>query len=56
MIKRLLTLTLVWGALAANAQSFPSKPIKMVVPFPAGGTVDFFARVVSTKQIGRAHV
>jgi tripartite-type tricarboxylate transporter receptor subunit TctC len=49
MIKRLLTLTLVWGALAANAQSFPSKPIKMVVPFPAGGTVDFFARVVSTK-------
>jgi len=39
----------MWGALAANAQSFPSKPIKMVVPFPAGGTVDFFARVVSTK-------
>ena len=49
MLKRLFTLTLVWGALAANAQSFPSKPIKMVVPFPAGGTVDFFARVVSTK-------
>lgn len=49
MHKRLLALTLMWGALAANAQSFPSKPIKMVVPFPAGGTVDFFARVVSTK-------
>ena len=49
MLKRLFTLTLMWGALAANAQSFPSKPIKMVVPFPAGGTVDFFARVVSTK-------
>jgi tripartite-type tricarboxylate transporter receptor subunit TctC len=49
MLKRLFTLTLVWGALAANAQSFPSKPIKMVVPFPAGGTVDFFARVVSNK-------
>ena len=49
MLKRLFTLTLMWGALAANAQSFPTKPIKVVVPFPAGGTVDFFARVVSTK-------
>ena len=49
MLPRLFALTLMWGALAANAQSFPSKPIKMVVPFPAGGTVDFFARVVSTK-------
>lgn len=49
MVKRLLTFTLCWGALAASAQSFPSKPIKMVVPFPAGGTVDFFARVISTK-------
>ena len=33
----------------ANAQQFPAKPIKMIVPFPAGGTVDFFARVVSSK-------
>ena len=49
MVKRLLTFTLCGGALAASAQSFPSKPIKMVVPFPAGGTVDFFARVISTK-------
>ena len=49
MLPRLFALTLMWSALAANAQSFPSKPIKMVVPFPAGGTVDFFARVVSTK-------
>jgi tripartite-type tricarboxylate transporter receptor subunit TctC len=28
---------------------FPNKPIRMVVPFPAGGTVDFFARVISPK-------
>lgn len=33
----------------AKAQQFPAKPIKMIVPFPAGGTVDFFARVVSSK-------
>jgi len=36
-------------AVTASAQSFPTKPIKIIVPFPAGGTVDFFARVISTK-------
>jgi tripartite-type tricarboxylate transporter receptor subunit TctC len=36
-------------ATTAHAQSFPTKPIKVIVPFPAGGTVDFFARVISTK-------
>ena len=36
-------------ATTAHAQSFPTKPIKIIVPFPAGGTVDFFARVISTK-------
>ena len=31
------------------AQSFPNKPIKVLVPFPAGGTVDFFARTLTPK-------
>ena len=31
------------------AQSFPNKPIKVLVPFPAGGTVDFFARTLAPK-------
>jgi tripartite-type tricarboxylate transporter receptor subunit TctC len=41
-------LALIFAA-TASAQPFPTKPIKIIVPFPAGGTVDFFARVISTK-------
>ena len=33
----------------AQAQAYPSKPIKMVVPFPAGGSVDVLARVIADK-------
>jgi tripartite-type tricarboxylate transporter receptor subunit TctC len=32
---------------AAHADNYPSKPIKMIVPFPAGGTTDVMARVIS---------
>ena len=46
---RCLSIALLAVPLAVQAQSYPSKPIKMVVPFPAGGTVDFFARVIAPK-------
>ena len=34
----------------ASAQEFPTKPIKLIVPFPAGGPNDIIARVVGQRM------
>ena len=36
---------------AAHAQSraYPTRPIKMIVPFPAGGPTDGMARIISDR-------
>jgi len=46
----------LWAALAlaalpgwAAAETFPSKPIKFIVPFPAGGINDILARITADK-------
>src|SRR6187431_971738 len=46
------TVLLASGALAtvglpAMAQSFPNKPIKLIVPYPPGGSSDIIARAIS---------
>jgi len=38
---------------AAHAQSWPSKPIRWIVPFPPGGPADVVTRIVSSKLAER---
>ena len=52
----------------AGTADYPAKPVRLLVPYPAGGSFDIFARVIAQKlstaferqfvvdKIGRAHV
>ena len=48
MKRWLAALALLFCASVA-AQSYPSKPIKIVVPFPAGGIADLYARLIGAR-------
>jgi len=46
----LAALLVCTGGQTALAQTYPSKPIKMIVPFPAGGTTDIVARILAQRM------
>jgi len=45
-----LAAAVIAAAPAAQAQAYPAKPVRLIVPYPAGGATDFFARTVFTKM------
>lgn len=47
MKKLLASLVVLFAATAAQAQDWPAKPVKVVVPYPPGGGHDFASRVVA---------
>jgi tripartite-type tricarboxylate transporter receptor subunit TctC len=44
-----LTVALALASLPAVAENYPGRPIRIIVPFSAGGTVDIMARLVGAK-------
>ena len=48
-VRALAALALMCCASGVAAQAYPARPVRIVVPFPAGGGADFMARVVGQK-------
>ena len=56
---RIIVALLCWLALAASAQTYPNRAVKVIVPWPPGQATDIAARVVADKlqqALGQAFV
>jgi tripartite-type tricarboxylate transporter receptor subunit TctC len=59
MVRALLALVLASFSLASWSQAFPSRPVKIIVPYGVGGSADVYARYLSAKlqdSVGQSFV
>ena len=49
LFKTLLALCLSAAAFSAAAQAYPHRPVKIIIPFPPGGTLDIVGRMLALK-------
>ena len=49
MLRAVLALAMLYGAAAAWSQSYPSRTVRVVVPYAVGGSADVYGRVLAAK-------
>ena len=51
IVRMFVASTLIWtaGLLPATAQKYPQRPVKIIVPFPAGGATDVITRAIGER-------
>jgi tripartite-type tricarboxylate transporter receptor subunit TctC len=50
MIRRLLPAVALALAASAHAQDYPTRPIRIIVPYPAGGSAGLMPRIFAGKN------
>jgi tripartite-type tricarboxylate transporter receptor subunit TctC len=48
-VRVIFTLLALCAALSAGAQNYPAKTVRLVSPFPPGGSVDVVGRILAAK-------
>ena len=53
-MRTLMMVALLALGFGASAQDYPTKPVKIIVPYPPGGASDITARLIADKHDAKA--